>query len=131
MKNGFTLIELVMVILLLGVIAVITVPTVNQAIKNSKIDTYERQVETIENTAKTYMSKHSGMLPSQNSNDKVCVTVNQLQKEGLLSKDKIINPNYKENGKEDYEKYDSFKGAVKITWSGKKYLYEYTDSVTC
>lgn len=131
MKNGFTLIELVMVILLLGVIATITVPTVNQAIKNSKIDTYQRQVETIENTAKTYMSKHSGMLPSQSSNEKVCITIQQLQKEGLLSKDKIINPNYKANGKEEYEKYQNFEGAVQVTWSGTKYLYKYTDSVTC
>lgn len=131
MKNGFTLIELVMVILLLGLIAIITVPTVNQAIKNSKIDTYERQVETIENTARTYMSKHSGMLPSQSSNEKVCITVSELQKAGLLSKDKIINPNYKENGTEDFEKYQNFEGAVKVTWSGTKYLYKYTDNVNC
>ena len=59
MNKGFTLIELICVITILGLIALIAVPTVNTMIQNSKEDAYEEQIVTIEKTAKTYMSKNS------------------------------------------------------------------------
>jgi len=96
-NNGFTLIELIMVILILGVIAIITVPTVNSIIRDSKQKAYDNQIKLIEDTTRTYMSKNSMELPSQSDGSSVCITVDNLKRKGFLSKDDIINPNYKEN----------------------------------
>lgn len=57
MKKGFTLIELICVIVLLGLIAMIAIPTINTAINNSKERAYNEQVTLIEDTARKYMSK--------------------------------------------------------------------------
>lgn len=121
-QKGFTLIELVMVILILGIIAIITVPTINGVLKDSKERTYNNQIKTIEDTTRTYMSKHSLELPNRNSEDSKCITVEKLKQEGLLSNDDIINPK---------EKNKILDGAVKVSWSGSKYIYKYTDSKIC
>lgn len=126
MKNGFTLIELVMVILILGIIALITVPTVNSVIKDSREKSYNNQVDLITDTARTYMSNHSENLPSQ-SGGNFCVTIDMMQKDGLLSKDDIVNPNYKEGSSEPNEKNEYFNDGVLVTWSGNKYTYTYGD----
>ena len=126
MKNGFTLIELIMVILILGIIALITVPTVNSVIKDSREKSYNNQVDLITDTARTYMSDHSENLPSQ-SGGEFCVTVAMMQKDGLLSKDDIVNPNYKEGSSEPTEKAEYFNDGVLVTWNGNKYTYTYGD----
>jgi len=121
-QKGFTLIELVMVILVLGIIALITVPTVNSVIKDSKEKAYNSQIKMIEDTAKTYMSKHSLELPKQVNNSSTCISIEKLKKDGLLSNDDIINP--KDND-------ETFDGAVKVLWNGSKYDYKYSESKTC
>ena len=126
MKNGITLMELIMVILILGIIALITVPTVNSVIKDSREKSYNNQVDLITDTARTYMSDHSENLPSQ-SGGEVCVTVAMMQKDGLLSKDDIVNPNYKEGSSEPTEKDEYFNDGVLVTWNGNKYTYTYGD----
>jgi len=130
-NNGFTLIELIMVILILGVIAIITVPTVNSIIRDSKQKAYDNQIKLIEDTTRTYMSKNSMELPSQSDGSSVCITVDNLKRKGFLSKDDIINPNYKENSTKETERYKIFNGAVKVSWEKSKYVYTYSDSSSC
>ncbi len=130
-QRGFTLIELVMVILVLGVIALITVPTVNSIIKDSKEKSYNNQIKTITNTARTYMAKHDLELPEQIAGSSKCITVESLKKEGLLSNEDIMNPNYKKNSDKAKELNEKFDGAVKVSWNGSKYVYEYSESKTC
>ena len=50
-KNGFTLIEVLAVIFILGVLALISIPIVNRYIKNSREKVYESYIETIEAAA--------------------------------------------------------------------------------
>ena len=119
MKKAFTLIELVMVIVVLGLIALIAVPTVNSIINDSKEKAYNNQIKTIENTARTYMTNHPSELPK--AGDVKCITTEKLKQEGLLSKEKIQNPKSNEE----------LNGAVKITWNKNKYIYEYKDNKTC
>ena len=123
MKNGFTLIELVVVITILAIIALISVPIVNGVITNSKESAYKEQEKAIVDAAKTYIAAHYYKLPKVDKS--TCITVSELKNEGMLKTDVIKNPvgaNYK-----DYtETSDSFdEGAVLITYDGSKYKYKY------
>ena len=65
MKNGFTLIELLTVIVLLGVIAAITVPIIVDTINDSRYDSCEENVRTIEAAAKRWHAHN----PNKVNND--------------------------------------------------------------
>lgn len=131
MKKGFTLIELICVIVLLGIIAMIAIPTINTAINNSKEKAYNEQIALIEDTAKTYTSKHSLKLPNQTSGSKLCVSVAEMQKDGLLTSEAIQNPNYEEGSTDAKKKNKTFTGSVVITWKNNKYLYKYEQNPSC
>ena len=55
-NRGFTLIEVLAVIFILGVIALITVPTITNVISKNKDDNYENLKKSIVSAAKVYMS---------------------------------------------------------------------------
>ena len=126
MNKGFTLIELICVITILGLIALIAVPTINTMIQKSKSDAYEEQIDTITKAARTYMTKNSDKLPLQESGDSYCVTIVDMQKAGILDAEAIENPLYKKDSTVEAEKYKTFTGGVKVEWNGNKYTYTYT-----
>ena len=95
MKRGFTLVELLGVIVILGLIAMIAIPTINSALNSSRERAYNEQINTIEDTARTYMSKNSLKLPDQTTGNNCSLSVGVLKQSGLLSSDDIKNPKYK------------------------------------
>lgn len=149
MKNGFTLIELIMVITLLGIIALITVPAIGNSINKSKEEAYKENKKLIVNAGKQYILYCNGINSDGNSctgiptyivsNTQFCVKVATLKKAGFLSKDNIKNPKYA-SGSSDPEKNFQFfdNGSVIVnatiqTNEKVKYSYEYssTSSNTC
>ena len=58
MKKGFTLVELIVVVVLLGLISVFTFPSVNKTIKNRKEALYNIQVDNIKASALSYVNKY-------------------------------------------------------------------------
>lgn len=54
--TGFTLVELLAVIVLLTIILLIAIPSISSIVSNAKNDTYENQLLLIKNMAKTYSS---------------------------------------------------------------------------
>ena len=126
MKKGFTLIELLFVIALLGVIAVVATPAVNNMLQTSRENAYQSQIKTIEETARTYMSKNPNKLP--NTNEKLCVTVSELQTSGLLDKNGIKNPKYQKDSEKEDEKFEYFEGTIIITNIEGRYTYKYQKS---
>lgn len=85
-NKGFTLIEIMAVIVILAVIALIVVPLVTGSIKDSKQKLYETQLENIKSGAKSYMINLD--LPNK---EPITITLDDLQKKGLVDKD-IKNP---------------------------------------
>lgn len=85
-NKGFTLIEIMAVLVILAVIALLVVPLVTGSIKDSKQKLYETQLENIKSGAKSYMINLD--LPSTKP---ITVTLDDLQKKGLVDKD-IKNP---------------------------------------
>ena len=130
MRKGFTLIELLGVIVILGLIAMIAIPTINSALNSSRQKAYEQQIDTIEDTARTYMSKNSLKLPSQTEGSKCYVSVATMQKAGLLNADDIENPKYKKNSTDEEENFENFNGYVIITFTNNKYEYAYAKAAS-
>ena len=91
-KNGFTMIELLAVLVVLAVITAITVPVINNALKSSRESSYDRQLNTIIDGAKSYGAKNIGNLPS--SGESKTITLRDLKDEGFVAED-ITNPETK------------------------------------
>lgn len=99
MKKGFTLVELIGVITLLGVIALIAFPTVTKTINNSREQAYLEQVRKIERAALQYGIETNGVFPDEDSNEIKTISLNELINSGYVQmpEDKvIINPITKE-----------------------------------
>lgn len=131
MKKGFTLIELICVITILGLIALIAIPTINNMINKSREESYDEQLDTIIDAARTYMSANSLELPPQNTGESECVSIKKLQAEGIIEEGEIENPCYKScSGKDDVDKTNEFftGSGVEVRWNGAKYTYTYVAS---
>ena len=103
MKNnkGFTLIELMAVIIILAVIGLIIFPSAIESINNSKDKLYKEQVKRILDAADSWASSNDSKLPS-NDGGAIIITIEQLQKAGLLKKEDVKNPlNSAENMSQD------------------------------
>ena len=94
MKKGFTLVELLTVIVVLGIIAAIVVPNVVDTIQNSRVKSCEEQVRMIENAAKRWGTENTLNIDKDTLEP---ITVEKLQEQGYLPKGEIINPVTKEN----------------------------------
>lgn len=90
MRNkGFTLIEILAVIVLLGMISLIAVPTVRDMIKNSKQKLYNEQINLIEDGLKNWANANIFLLPEENETIKL--SLGQLKQAGYVDP-KITNP---------------------------------------
>ena len=124
MKNkGFTLIEVLAILVILAVIIMISFPIITSSINSSKKKAYNHQVKTIENAARTYMSQNDNLLPE--SGEYVDVKVTDLKNEGLIQNKDIKNPMYEKNSTEPKKKNETFNGCVKVTNNSNKYTYKY------
>ena len=88
-KNGFTLVELIAVIVILGLLALIANSSVINVVKNSKSDLYNTQLKLIESAAESWGNDNLDKLP----NDGECkyLTLANLKNYGLME-EKILNP---------------------------------------
>lgn len=113
-RKGFTLAELLAVIVILGLIAVITIPVVTKTLSDYKMRLCKDQVANIEEAARVWGSDNLLLLPNSEEED-LTIQLEELQKEGYIAKN-IKDP------------IDSSKEigniAITIKKVGKKYRYE-------
>ena len=86
--KGFTLVEMLTVIIILGIIFAISFPVVNSIINYSEDKIYNSQINTILDAAYNYTLKYPNYLPSTGSNT---VTLLQLKQENLVDSN-LTNP---------------------------------------
>lgn len=121
MKKGFTLAELLGVIVILSLIALITVPAITDALQNYKIKLCNTQLEEIISAAKTWGADNLVKLPSSEGQTKT-VSLKTLSDYGYI--DAVIqNPVTKEN-------FDLETTTVTITKQGKKFVYTLDEDTT-
>jgi len=89
MKKGFTLVELLAVIIILGLVGLIVIPSITKLIKDSRQDLYKNQVRTIEESARKWGVKH---IDSLVPNTTIYVSLTDLINSGYIEQDKIKDP---------------------------------------
>ncbi len=89
--KGFTLVELMIVIILLGLIALTTVPVIISNINDSKEKLYNEQVILLENATKRWTIYHTNEVEKTEDFSR-CVTIEELEKENYIEDKKVINP---------------------------------------
>ena len=129
MKKGFTLVELLAVLVILGVIIAITVPAIGTIIKTSKEKSYDKQTESIITAARSYMTENSIELPDEGTPK--TLTICELKKAGYLKKENIINPLYQEGSSETNKKCKYLYGNITVTNIAGKFRYVYSDLANC
>lgn len=93
MKNkGFTLIELIAVILILGAIALITLPIMNKVIEKSKNGLLLEQINRINNTGKKYILEKIMPNDIMEKEHSYYVTITDMVNDGYLVNSDIKNP---------------------------------------
>lgn len=120
-KRGFTLVELIAVVAILGLIALIVYPAIGSVIRNSRESAYNDQVAVIESAAKNWSIDNASTLPDNGTVYRL--SVNTLLEEGYISNDEVKDPrNSSKNLTGNVEiKYDS---------SIKQFTYKYVDSAS-
>lgn len=87
MKKGFTLAELLGVLVILGAIMLLIIPLVSSILKNSENDLYEKQIENIKLSLSSWMSNNQ----KPNNGEYITLSLSQLKEAGLVNLD-IKNP---------------------------------------
>lgn len=81
-KNGFTLVELLGVIVIITIIFVLVAPSVTNIVSQSREIVYQKQINTILNAAYDFTLQNLNYLPEDNNNN--YITLGQLKHEGLI-----------------------------------------------
>ncbi|CCY28305.1 MAG: prepilin-type N-terminal cleavage/methylation domain-containing protein [Acholeplasma sp.] len=89
MKKGFTLVELLGVVVLLGIIATIVVTIVDRSLKENRKNAYNIQINSIVENTKNYFADNPELLPDLSQS--YTITLGDLKEKGYITKD-VISP---------------------------------------
>jgi len=118
-KKGFTLVELLGIIVILAVIILLIVPIVDTNLQNNKEELYTTQIENISLALKNWGAENMFNLPNDEGGA-ITVTLGQLKQAGFIDED-VVNPITGECFPNDM--------LLTITKKGNNYEYEVlTDS---
>lgn len=82
-KNGFTMVELLAVITIIGILSAVAVSSVTQYQEKAKKQDFEMLEKTLKTAADNYLIDHSGEIPALNNSK--TLTANTLLNEGYIA----------------------------------------------
>lgn len=82
-KKGFTLVELLATVTILGIISTLAVISVTEYIKKARDTTYNDHEKSMKGAASNFLIDHSGYIP--NVNEKIVIDVERLIEEKYLT----------------------------------------------
>ena len=118
-KKGFTLIELIGVIVIIALLALVITPVINNALKDSKTKLYESTIKNIELSAKDWFTDEDNVNKLPTNVENCYINLSTLKDEGVVDLD-IKNP--KTGGLLDDSKIN-----VLVTKVGSSYKFEVVD----
>lgn len=120
MKKGFTLIEVLAVIVILAIVSLTIFPEVNRIIKNSKQKSYDTQIKNLIEATKKLVEKDTSLLPESEYDISTCITLTQLKEAGEIPTDIITDPRNTSN---------RIDGIILISYvENGSYTYSYRDA---
>ena len=87
MKKGFTLAELLGVLVILGAILLIAIPVVDKVIKSGEDDLYQDQIESLKSSLQLWMTNNQ----KPDIGETITLSLSQLKEDGAVELD-ITNP---------------------------------------
>ena len=117
MKKGFTLVELLAVIVILGMLIAIISPVVTNLLNDSKDSLSEKQLNMIVEGTRKYLVEHPELYPE--GNEIASFSVSNLIENGVFENNKVIDPKTKEQ----------LDGCVVVKYNNQynQYEYDYVD----
>ena len=88
-KKGFTLVELIGVVILIGLIALIAIPSVDYVIKKTKDNAYDRTKDTLKDGLRNWVTDNKELI--YEDGEEIIVTLSDLKEQGYIEYD-IKNP---------------------------------------
>ncbi len=93
-KKGFTLVEIITTITIVGILSAVAIPMVNKYFLSAQKKTYDTYVETLYNATRNYLEKNTLFIPATtNSKDDLTVLASTLLDEGYI--DALVDPENK------------------------------------
>ena len=83
-RAGFTLVEVLIVVVILGILAATVLPQFSQATKDAKESSLIQNLQMIRHQVSLYKFQHDGLLPASGTTDAALFT-SQLTSKSLLS----------------------------------------------
>lgn len=118
-KKGFTLIELIGVIVIIALLALIITPIISTVLKNSKNKLYKNTLNNIELSAKDWFTDEDNIEKLPNNVASCYITLTDLKNAGLVDLD-IKNP-------KTGELLDDTKINILVTKTGSSFEFEVVD----
>ena len=90
MKKGFTLVELLAVIMVIGIIATVSVISIRGSIDRANERLYQEQISRLESNLQSWSTNNISMLPVEDGVS--FFSIERLVAEGIINTDEIIDP---------------------------------------
>lgn len=116
-QKGFTLIELLTVIIIISIIAIIIFPAIGSSITQSRKDLYQKQIDSIQKSAQSFITEHKELIDKYHTND-IYISIKDLINASYIEGE-VINPMDK----------TKMNGCVRINYdvNDKNYTYIYEE----
>ncbi len=118
MKKGFTLIEVLAVIIVIAIISTVSVLSINYSIERTKERLYYEQIERLESSLRGWSIENINSLPVDQEGI-FFFDIDRFKAEGIINTDEIIDPRTNEE----------LKGCIVVTYNEdySQYNFDYTE----